>query len=165
MSVMKAWLMTGLATALAVAIAGAALIERGSRLPATRPAPQTINVLSEDTGALERIASESGAQSVRAGAFRAASGRTFVLDRTGQGARLVFADTGETLELRESWGSGDVLFSDPQGRLVLRLTGRGNAILYAGGDTLGEPADAILPAAATAGPAPEAPRLKPASAG
>lgn len=94
----------------------------------------------------ERLTARKGAQAADRLRFRTQSGTEFTLDRSGDGATLVFPETGQAEWLAESYVSGDVLLRRSSGALAVRLTGRGNAIYYAHARALGEPADA-MPAA------------------
>ena len=69
-----------------------------------------------------------------------ASGRSFVLDRTGPVALLKYEDSDEVVALTVAQAQrGDEVFKNDVGRNVLRVTELGNAILFTTNDKNGVP--------------------------
>ena len=112
----------------------------------TAPVPQAAARMAVTPGnALDEITRAEGAQGQATAAFQTGDGRTVLLDRSGPVATLLYADTGEALVLDQLYGSGaDLLLADPtDGSVVVRLTGRGNAILYDDDEALGRPLEPV----------------------
>jgi hypothetical protein len=114
--------------------------ERNTALPATDSV-----AAGETARALEQITRAEGAQGLATAAFRMSDGGMVLLDRSGPVPTLLYADTGEARLLRQEYGSvADLLLADASDvEVVLRLTGRGNAILYDDAASLGRPLDRV----------------------
>jgi len=111
----------------------------------TASAPPAARMAVTPGNALDEIPRAEGAQGLATAAFQTADGRTVLLDRSGPVATLLFADTGEALVLDQLYGNGtDLLLANPEnGSVVVRLTGRGNAILYDDDQALGRPLEPV----------------------
>lgn len=161
---MKNWMILGASVGVMLAAGVAFLMDTGRQAADTSARPavmRTIQTAPEPSAALEAITARNGAQAVEQAQFQTVDGRAFRLTRVNGGALIVFDDTGEILELTEGYGrGGDVILRNDAGRVVLRLTSRGNAILYSTDRSLGEPVSMVQ--IEDAG---EAPTLKPATAG
>ena len=102
---------------------------------------------AQDLGAkaaLDEITGGKAMKKQRNVALMTSDGEQFMLERaTGPYAKLMLPGSGGTVALREDSGSGgDVVFRTEEGQTLLRLTRRGNAILYDEG-TLGRPVDLV----------------------
>ena len=136
--------------------------DAASRIIAAELPPVGETGAARTPGVLDAITSVAGAQALDVAVFETPSGREFMLDREEAHARLVFSDTGEEVALREDFGrGGDVVLRDTDGRVVLRLTARGNAILYGSSESLGEPVTKLEATSLD----PQAPASKPGGAG
>lgn len=100
---------------------------------------------SDAKAALDQITAAQGVQALSFAELITSDGEQFLLEReAGPYARLVFPETGRALDLREDSGNGgDVVFKTPEGQTMLRLTRRGNAILYDDEAALGRPVDLV----------------------